>query len=247
MIGYITHLKDSLGNNFLGIKVEEGLLQSHLNEFKEYVGEDDFLSFTEYQKKRDLGSYYLTVIDVNEYNNLLSEIGIDKFVNSLDPILKYEIDDLKLMGLGTAAKNENRSYFVVCKSEKLEAVRSRYELEEIDFHITLGFKWKDVRGVRKNEVLEKNNKFLKLLSAEFYKEDNWNFVRRIGNFDLDPKAEIIPIQITETRMKLKCSGYYIDISFLEEGEKFWVVSKYPVDIEMPRLPETEIAKTLNKK
>ena len=247
MINFITHLKDTLGNNYLGVKIEPGVVEPFLNELKENIGDDDFKVFTENQQKRDHGQHHLTVISVMDYNRLIKEMGMDKFVNSLDAVLKYEIDDLKMMGVGTATKNENRAYFIVCKSDKLNAVRKRYELPEFDFHITLGFKWKDVHGVRKNEVMEKNNKFLKLLKAEFYKEDNWNFIKRIGNFDLDPKAEVIPIQITETRMKFKCSYHYIDVSYFEDGEKFWIVAKYPVDEELPRLSETEIAKILNKK
>jgi hypothetical protein len=37
------------------------------------------------------------------------------------------------------------------------------------------------------------------------------------------------------------------VGYLEEGQKFWILSKYPVDEDLPRLPETEIAKILNKK
>ncbi len=247
MINFITHLKDTLSNNYLGIKFEPGVVEPFLNELKQHIGEDDFKIFTGNQQRIDHGQYYLTVINVTDYNRLIKEMEMDKFVNSLDSILKYEIDDLKMMGVGTATKNENRSYFIVCKSEKLDAVRKRYELPELDFHITLGFKWKDVSGVKKNEIMEKNNKFLKLLRDEFYKEDNWNFIKRIGNFDLDPKAEVIPVELTETRIKFKCSYHYIDVAYFEDGEKFWIVAKYPVDVELPRLSETEISKNLNKK
>jgi hypothetical protein len=48
-------------------------------------------------------------------------------------------------------------------------------------------------------------------------------------------------------MKVRCESYYLDISYLEDGEKFRVVSKYPVVEDLPRLSETEIAKILNKK
>jgi hypothetical protein len=145
------------------------------------------------------------------------------------------------------AKNENRTFYIVCQSDKLEAVRKRYDLPEHDFHITLGFKFKDVFGVRKNEVMKKEGKFLKLLSQEFYKNNNWNFIKRIGNFDLDPNAEIIPVEITETTIKFKCDGYFVSIGYMEDGEKFWMLTKSTIDEDMPRLSETEIAKTLNKK
>lgn len=246
MINYVTYIRDTIGNNYLGIKFDKGTVEPFLNQLKDIIGEKDFENFTNNQQTRDKGSYHLTVINVMDYNKLSKELGMDKFVSSLDAIFKYEIDDLKLMGVGTAEKNTNRSYFIVCQSDKLDAIRNRYNLPQHDFHITLGFKHRDVFGIRKNEVLKKEGKFLKLLKQEFYKNDNWNFIRRIENFQLDPKSEIIPVSITDTYLKIKCDGYYMDIAFMEEGEKFWIVTEYPIEEDLPRMSETEIAKKLNK-
>ncbi len=243
---YLTYLKDTVGNNYLGLKIPNEIVNPFLNELKEIIGEDDFKVNTENQQKRDHGQYHITVINVMDYNRLSQEIGIDKFINSLEPIFKYEIDDLKMMGVGTATKNENRAYFIVCESEKLDAIRNRFDLPKQDFHVTLGFKWKDVFGVSKNQVITKDNKFLKLLKIEYYKKDNWEFLRNIGNFDLSKDADIIPINLKDNRVKIKCDGHYMDIGLLDD-ERFWVMTKYPVDKELPRLPETEIAKILNKK
>ena len=41
-------------------------------------------------------------------------------------------------------------------------------------------------------------------------------------------------------------GHYIDITYLDDGEKFWIMTRYPIEEELPRLSETEIAKKLNK-
>ena len=246
MINYVTYIKDTIGNNYLGIKFDKGTVDPFLNQLKDIIGEKDFENFTNNQQTRDKGYYHLTVINVMDYNKLSKELGMDKFVSSLDAIFKYEIDDLKLMGVGTAERNTNRAYFIVCQSDKLDAIRNRYGLGEHDFHITLGFNHKDVFGIRKNEVLKKEGKFLKLLKQEFYKNDNWNFIRRIENFQLDPKSEIIPISITDTHLKIKCDGYYMDIAFMEEGEKFWIVTNYPIEEDLPRMSETEISKKLNK-
>ncbi len=247
MTHYITYIKDILGNNYLGINIPNGSIQLFLNELKEEIGEDDYEVFTENQQKRDHDDYHITVMNVAEYNKLSNEMGMDVFTSSLEKVLKYEIDDLKLMGIGTATRNENRTYFIVSNSEKLDVIRNRFELPKQDFHITIGFKHKDVFGVRKNEVMEKGNKFLKLLSQEFYKNDNWNFIKRIENYDLDLKQEVIPIKLSNSMLKVKCDGYFMDIQFLTEGEKFWIVTKYPVDQDLPRLPETEINKILKNK
>jgi hypothetical protein len=246
MIYYLEYLKDVLQNNYLGLNIDNNLIQPYLNELKEIIGEDDFEVFTQNQKNRDSGKYHLTVINVADYNKLSSQMGIDKFINSLEPIFKYEIDDLRMLGIGTAEKNENRTFFIVCQSDKLDAIRSRYGLTQHDFHITLGFKWKDVFGVRKNKVLEKESKFLQLLKKEFYNKDNWDFIKNIDNFNLSKQSEIIPIEITENRMKVKCENYYLDIMYIEDGEKFRIVTKYPVTDDLPRLSQTQISKILNK-
>jgi hypothetical protein len=248
MIYYITHLKDSTGvNNYLGIDIPIDIVQPYLNELKEHIGELDYETFTKNQQIRDKGHYHITVINVMDYNRLIGQMGVDSFVNSLDPILKHEIDDIKMYGVGTAEKNDNRTFFVVCKSEKLDSIRNRFDLPEQDFHITIGFNKKDVFGVRKNEVLKKGSKFLQLLKSNFYKYNDWKFVKEIGNFDLDQRSDIIPIELTETSMTFKCDGHFIVVGYLDDGEKFWIVSKYPIDKERPRLSETEISKILNKK
>lgn len=246
MTYYLTYIKDTIGNNYIGINIPNGVVQPFLNELKDIIGENDYEEFVSYQQKRDHGSYHMTVINVMDYNKLSKEFGMDKFINSLEPIFKYELDDVKMLGLGTAERSGNRAYFVVCQSDKLEAIRDRYNLPKHDFHITLGFKYKDVFGIPKNEVIKKKDKFLKLLEIEFYKNENWNFIKKIGNFDLDIKQELIPVSITDTNIKFMCGKEYIHVGYLEDGEKFWVVSKYPVDEELPRLSKNEINKIFNR-
>jgi len=155
MIYYLTYIKDRIGNNYLGIKVPNGNVEPFLKELKDIIGESDYNEFTENQIKRDHGSYHMTVINVMDYNRLSKEMGMDKFINLLDNVFKYEIDDIKMMGVGTAERGGNRTYFIVCQSDKLDAIRNRYGLKQHDFHVTLGFKHRDVFGVRKNEVLKK--------------------------------------------------------------------------------------------
>jgi hypothetical protein len=241
MTYFITHIKDSIENNYLGLEIPIGIVEPFLNELKDIIGEDDYNIFTENQKKRDNGRYHLTVINVSDYNQLTKEMGMDKFINSLENIFKYPVDDIKMMGVGTAQKNENRSYFVVCQSDKLEAIRKRYELPDHDFHITLGFKWKDVFGVRKNELIEKKSKFLKLLAIEYYKNENWNFIKRIDKWDFSPDAQIEPISLNDRNVKFKVEGHYIDVGLLD-NEEFKILTKYPIDIEKPTLSQNELAK-----
>lgn len=153
MIYYLTYLKDKIGNNYLGIDLPIDVVEPYLNELKNHLSAENFDIFTKNQQTRDHGQHHITVINVMDYNRLAKEWGIDKFINSLEPIFHYEIDDLEMLGVGTATKETNQTYFVVCNSEKLDAIRNRFNLPKQDFHITIGFNPKDVFGVPKNKVI----------------------------------------------------------------------------------------------
>ena len=241
---YLTYLKDTIGNNYLGIKFDYNTIEPFLNKLKEVLSEEEYEIYTDNQQKRDHGSYHMTVINVMDYNNLSNEMGISNFVNSLESSFDYVIDDLQLLGLGTASKNENTAYFVVGKSDKLRAVRERYGLPEHDMHITLGFKWKDVFGVRKNEVMQIKSKFLQLLKQEFYKKENFNFVRDISNFEEPKDLDIIPISISENYLRVLCGDIIMDIGYSDSKNQLFIFTKYKKSSDLSRLPLTEIYKIL---
>lgn len=239
MTYYITHIKDITGSNYLGIKIDQSTIQKFLDELKDHLG-DEYDKYIKNQQNRDRGSHHITVVNVMDYNKLSKESGISNFVNSLDKVFKFPIDDLKMMGVGTAKRNENTTYFVVCKSEKLEAVRRRYELPDHDFHITLGFSHKDVFGVRKNEVMKKKSDLLKLLSTEYLKSENFQFLRNIENWDEDPNLEIIPIELKENIFKILVGENAIGIGIVDESLR--VVWKFKSEKNESRIPTTELIK-----
>lgn len=147
---YITYIKDSIGYNYLGLKIQDEMVIPYLEKFKEVTG-DQYDNLVLNQQIRDNEEYHITIINVSEYNKLLKEMG-SNFINSLHNIFNYDIDDLELLGIGSANRNNNIAYFIVCKSEKLDAIRTRYNLSKKDFHITIGFSKKDIFGVNKSEV-----------------------------------------------------------------------------------------------
>jgi hypothetical protein len=152
MIYYVSYLKDRLGNNYLGIDIPVDMVEPYLNELKNHLS-DEYNTYVQNHQNRDSGHYHITVINVMEYNKLAKEWGVDKFINSLEPIFHFEIDDLEMLGVGKATKETNTAYFIVCESDKLDAIRTRFDLPKQDFHVTIGFNVKDVFGVRKNELL----------------------------------------------------------------------------------------------
>ena len=153
MTYYLTYLRDTIGNNYVGINIPEDVVQPHLEKLKEILGEEDFEIFTQNQKMRDHNHYHITVINVMDCNRLSKEMGMANFVKSVELAFEYPVEDLELLGLGTASKNDNTAYFIVCSSDSLDAVRTRFNLTKQDFHTTLGFNTKDVFGVPKNVVI----------------------------------------------------------------------------------------------
>jgi hypothetical protein len=154
MVYYVSYVKDRLGNNYLGIDIPYEIVEPYLTRLEEVIGEENYKIFTKNQQTRDSGKHHMTVINVMDYNRLSKDMGVDKFINSLELVFDYEIDDLEMLGIGTATKDTNTAYFIVCKSDKLDAIRTRYELPKFDFHVTLGFNVKDVFGVPKNKVID---------------------------------------------------------------------------------------------
>ena len=154
MTHYLTYLKDTIGNNYVGINIPNEVVEPHLEKLKEILGEEDFEIFTQNQKMRDHGHYHITVINVMDCNRLSKEMGMANFVKSVELAFEYPVEDLEMLGVGMASKNDNTAYFIVCSSDSLDAVRTRFNLPKQDFHATLGFNAKDVFGVPKNLVID---------------------------------------------------------------------------------------------
>ena len=239
----LEYLKDVAGNNYIGVNIYKEMIYQFLDTLKQVLG-DEYDEYIKYQQDRDHGHHHITVINVMEYNGLAKEMGIDKFVNSLESIFKYDFDDVKLMGLGTAEKNGNRTYFVVVNSEKLQEVRKKYNLPNQDFHITLGFKWKDVFGVRKNIVLNIKDPFLKLLKKKYYKgHETFEFIKDINEFEGDVERDIEPIKIEDTYATFRNGDNdYFTVALI--GDDLKIAAKWQDTEKKPILANTLILKKL---
>ena len=108
------------------------------------------------------------------------------------------------------------------------------------------FKWKDVHGVRKNEVVEPKSKFLKELKSQFYRKENFNFIKNIRNYDLSSDLDIVPISISDNFLKVNVGEWIMDIGFSDEKNELFIFTKYKKSDEISRLPLTEIYRILEK-
>jgi hypothetical protein len=153
MTRHIEHVKDAVGQNYLAIKIDSIELGPFMDMLRGMLGDEAFELYTGNQQARDNGEHHITVINAMDYGRLTKSMGMDKFVEALQPILEYEIDDLQMLGVGKAEAKGNTAYFVVCQSDILDTIRDRFGLPKQDFHVTLGFDKKDVFGVPKNQIL----------------------------------------------------------------------------------------------
>lgn len=107
----LEYLKDIVGNNYIGVNIYTDIVTPYLSQLEEIL-EDDYDTYITNQSNRDHGKHHITVINVMEYNKISKEVGFDKFINSLEKYFDTEFE-INLMGVGTAERNENRTYFVV--------------------------------------------------------------------------------------------------------------------------------------
>ena len=241
MAHYLQILKDTLENNYLGIVFPIEEVQPFLNQLKDYLGEsyDEYINL---QQTRDHGKYHLTLLSVPEFNSRSKEMGYDKFLNHLENLMKVNFDDIKLLGVGSAEKSGNRAFYIVVKSDLLNESRTALNLDEKDLHITLGFKSKDVQGVRKNDVMPPQNSFLKKLKFEYMNEgETFDFIKGLQNFDFDFFKLIEPIQINETNAIFRCGDNdYLQVSLVDD--RLTITGKWQETNKLPILSTTLVEK-----
>jgi hypothetical protein len=242
---YLEILKDTLGQNYVGIVFSLEEISPFLDQMKDHLG-DSFEEYHNLQQTRDGGKHHMTFMSVMEFQKSSKSIGYDKFSSYLDHLMKVNFDDIKLMGLGSAEKAGNKCFFVVLKSELLDESRTNLGLDSKDFHITLGFKWKDVHGVPKNQVMSKVNSFLKKLKSEYFSEgETFEFIKGIKNFDLNFYKQIEPIEINETNAIFRCGeNDYIQISLVDDSIS--ITGKWQDTNKLPILSQTLVERKLKQ-
>jgi hypothetical protein len=226
---YLSTIKDVLGNNYIGIIIPKYEIQPYLSDLEEELG-DEFDTYFNNQQKRDDNSYHLTVINVMEYNTLIKNMGIDNFANYTDKIFDVELLDLKFLGIGKAVKNENTSYFIVAESNLLEQMLKDLNLPTKDFHITIGFKYKDVFGVTKNTstIIKKKSKFLNIIKKLYNRFENCDFLSSINN--INPAVDINNIKIinlTDFSIKFLSGNLFSEIG-LDDNDNLRVFIEYEI-------------------
>lgn len=235
----LEYIKDVAGNNYIGIKFDHQLILPFLEEMKLHLTPNEFEEYRKLQCNRDSDHFHMTIINVMEINQLISKLGMDKVTEAVQ---KWETIDFQpqLMGIGSATKNGNKTFFIVVKCKPVQILRELCGLDEKDLHITIGFKHKDVHGVPKNEVLERPNPFFNIIKSNWLQKENWDFIKKIGNYNASSTEEVIPYEISKSSLKVAIGDQRLQIGYLEDDNKLWIMAEWNAKDPVTRLSISEV-------
>jgi hypothetical protein len=243
----LEYIKDITDNNYVGINIYADLVYPYLEKLRTIIG-DEYDEYVKYQQDRDRGHYHCTVLNVADYNHLVKDLTRVNEIN--DAINTMDITDFRPIGLGSVEKNGNKAFFVVCRSNQINDFRRSLRKEQIDLHITIGFKHKDVFGLRKNEVLPDVDPFIGTLKQYYFDLDqSFNFLKEVENYEYDLSKDIYCTKITDTYAEFRVGNSegvldYFTISII--GDKLRVACKWQSSEHLPYLSNTLINRRFKK-
>jgi len=137
----IKFMPNAMSARFIGALIPEGVVTPYIQELRFRLG-DDVEPLISCHHARYGDSHHVTLINPLELPNIDPSL-IEGVIGQ-----KVFID---LVGLGEVKSlhNDYKSYFIVCYSKEMLALRRRLTATVHDFHVTLGFKDVDLHGVPK--------------------------------------------------------------------------------------------------
>jgi len=246
MIAKIEFIRDIIGANYIGVNIYNDAVIPFLEKMKTFVG-DSYDEYVKNQQDRDLNHYHCTIFNVAELNQLLTkDLNNTNILNQI--MTQYQADDFKMLGIGSAQKNENKAYFVVCSSEQLQAIRRRFGFKDKDLHITIGFKWKDVHGITKTKILADKEPFLEELGKYYFDfDESFNFLKELDGYDYDLAKDLFPTKIKPTYAEFRIGNEYGTADYITIAliaNKLTIACKWQNADEIPYLANTLVLRKL---
>ncbi len=214
----ISYVKDSIGNNYLGIKIPKYLIEKYLEDLKYYIEDDEkYDLLISNQQKRDANNYHITVVSAMELDSLFKKYG-SGFHEKTNAILSFDID-LQMLGIGEAKSYDKEAYFIVTKSHTLSEIRKTLQFPDKDFHITLGFNPKDVFDKPKNQVIKLKTPLQKEVDKQLKNTDGkYTFVFDIKNFDdtYNDERNLEFVSLTDNILTIKVRNTTFQIGMIND-------------------------------
>jgi len=136
-------IKDVFNNSYIGVIIKEEQIKKYIDKMLEL--DNNFVQYNEKLLIRNYGHYHITVFNVAECKtnpDLFKTLGTNIS------------NDLFISGVGSIQQDINKTFFIVVNSPKLSQLRIDNNLNDKDFHITIGFTKKDLFNDRKNKTNE---------------------------------------------------------------------------------------------
>lgn len=131
-------------NSYLGLRVPGPDQSQEIKQYRDLarkvaIYNNEIPSDSDLQ---DRGEFHITVINPKEYRNL----GKQKQKELLAAAKNLSTDDLTLHGLGSAKSHDDKdiAYFIVVDWPSADNFRDQFGLGKYEYHITLGFRNRDV-------------------------------------------------------------------------------------------------------
>lgn len=216
----ITYHTDNIGDAYLAIDVDRSNINRFIMDMREEVKDLEMFSrFVANQNIRDRFQFHITVFNSAEVRALQNNFTHFGHLLLMRMISEMDFSDVRFLGLGTASRNEDTTFFVVVESESIQQLIKDMGFPPKDLHVTLGFDQSDVFGVEKSEVIIPGGSDFKHKLSKIFKNNNMDFewLRNMDGFGVSV-GDIIPTKIGEASATFRISDYdFISIS-LEEGE-----------------------------
>lgn len=241
---YLTWITDSVGKQYLGIKVDEYLIKNFLDKMKDYLG-SSYDKYRSNQIRRDGEKFHITVVSNSEIESSIKRLGKEKFNDILNTYQK-RIYNCEFYGLGQISHKYEQTVYIIVNDPILTSLRFDLGFDKKDFHITLGFRNRDIHHLSKGvtSVIKEECKFIQLLRQNFYNNENLSWVFNLPGWNFDKNIEsLIPIKVSDKYLTVYYDGYIMDIG--EAGDELKILTQYKGNFTKS-ITSIEIREFLNK-
>lgn len=134
---------DKSNQPYLVADIDNEIIDLYNEVFKQIV--NNSYNCIENKKKRDNGKSHITILTAMEYKELIKN---NEYKNMINDIVNQKSTFI-FSEIGSIEKENNNTYYALCENGYLQQFRKNLNLEEKDFHMTIGFDNKDLFHKRK--------------------------------------------------------------------------------------------------
>lgn len=137
-----SYLQGKKGNSYYGLTVQESLLNTHLDEWRKYVGKEQADKMEQAKIDRDGGYHFHATVLTPRETKALKKSGIS---------VKEQNFDYSLTGIGTVSNEAGKeAWYITIDSPQIDRYRNSLQLGKHPLHATIGFLGGDIHDQSKD-------------------------------------------------------------------------------------------------